>query len=264
MADPIVLFVDDEPNILSTLRRLCRRERFQVLTATSGSEALEILAKTPAQVIISDFRMPEMTGVEFLAKAKLLVPDSIRIVLSGFADTQSVVEAINKGEIFRFLGKPWEDHELLATIHQSFEHHDLRRHNRELQERLQAQNEQLEELVAERTRSLSFSQEVLEQLPVAVLGVSREGEIMVSNASFQASMTGGNGIDPGTEIQEILPAGMASRVRECLAGGRDLSYESTERGQSIQVTITNLRAAGVQRGCVVVLHCPQLDWQIDD
>jgi response regulator RpfG family c-di-GMP phosphodiesterase len=261
LADRAVLFVDDEPNILSTLRRLCRRESFTTLTAGSGPEALEILQQTPAQVIISDYRMPEMTGVEFLSQAKAIIPDSVRIVLSGFADTQAVVEAINKGEVYRFLGKPWDDRELLSTILQSFDHHDLRCHNRELQARLQEQNDQLqrmnerlEDLVHERTHSLTLAQEVLEQLPMSVLGISLEGEVMISNTHFLRHHSESGAIDPGIEIEEVLPADMAAIVRTHLADGQRCCYAGALRGQPVQVIITTLQASGARRGCVLVLQ----------
>ncbi len=258
---PRVLFVDDERNILRTLRRLCRREPYEVLLAASGEEALEILADTPAEVIISDYRMPGMTGVELLARAKQLIPDSVRIVLSGFADTEAVLEAINKGEVYRYLAKPWDDHELLTTIRQGLEHHALLAQNRELTERtrrqnaqLQLLNENLESIVAERTRALGLSQDILEHLPVGVVGISREGEVVLTNACVQRHLPELAAVPPGTDVEECLPADLADLVRRSLASGSGAA--SVRRGGDLDAscTIVHLTAGGQARGCVLVLQ----------
>ncbi len=115
-----LLVVDDEPNILTSLSRLLRREGFQILTALSPSEAFEHLAKQPVQVILSDQRMPEMSGTEFLARVRQLYPDTIRIVLTGYTDLDSVTGAINRGAIYKFLTKPWDDDQLREQIRDAF------------------------------------------------------------------------------------------------------------------------------------------------
>ena len=115
-----LLLVDDEENILSSLRRLLRRDGYTILTATGGLAALELLATHPVDVIISDQRMPGMTGVEFLRKAKDMHPDSVRLMLSGYSDLQSVTDAINEGAIYKFLSKPWDDAMLRANIEEAF------------------------------------------------------------------------------------------------------------------------------------------------
>jgi len=259
--DHTVLFVDDESNILSTLRRLCRREPFEVLTADSGSEALDLLREKPAQVIISDYRMPGMTGVEMLAQAKDIVPDSVRLILSGYADTQAVVESINKGEVYRFLGKPWDDQELVTVIHQSIEHWELKHQNAVLEERLVHQNEQLqrlnenlESIVTERTRSLVFAQEVLENLPVGVLGISREGEIMLANSYVSSRWPDLGRIPPGTEADDVLPAEIAELLRASLESGQHHLDYCTVGDEPVQIGISRLGSGDRNRGCVLVLR----------
>jgi DNA-binding NtrC family response regulator len=118
-----VLLVDDEPEILFSLRGLLRRE-FDLYTAQSGAEALEILRQHPVQVIMTDQRMPEMTGVELLRRVRGEAPDAIRMVFTGYADIKAVIDAINQGQIYRFLTKPWDPDELCAVLHQACEHHD--------------------------------------------------------------------------------------------------------------------------------------------
>lgn len=115
-----LLIVDDEPNILNALTRLLRREGFQILSASSPREAFEHLAKHPVQVILSDQRMPDMSGTEFLARVRQLYPDSIRIILTGYTDVDSITGAINRGAIYKFLTKPWDDDQLREEIREAF------------------------------------------------------------------------------------------------------------------------------------------------
>lgn len=110
-----LLFVDDEPRVLSSMRALFRRE-YDVTTATGGAEALEVLKRVHIDVIISDQRMPEMTGVELLTLVKELAPDTVRILLTGYADLGAIEASINEGEVFRYLVKPCPPAELKETI----------------------------------------------------------------------------------------------------------------------------------------------------
>lgn len=116
-----LLLVDDEIHILSAIKRLLRREGYEILTANSGEEGLAILRERTVDVIISDQRMPGMTGIEFLRQAKALHPDTIRLVLSGYTDIDSITNAINEGAIFRFLTKPWDDQQLKTQIAEAFQ-----------------------------------------------------------------------------------------------------------------------------------------------
>jgi DNA-binding NtrC family response regulator len=118
-----ILLVDDEPEILFSLRGLLRRE-FDLHTALSGAEALDILHRQPIHVIMTDQRMPEMTGVELLRRARGDCPQAMRIVFTGYADIKSVVDAINQGQIYRYLTKPWDPDELCAVLHQACEEYD--------------------------------------------------------------------------------------------------------------------------------------------
>jgi DNA-binding NtrC family response regulator len=118
-----ILLVDDEPEILFSLRGLLRRE-FDLHTANSGAEALEVLHRHPIQVIMTDQRMPEMTGVELLRRVRGESPEAIRIVFTGYADIKAVIDAINQGQIYRYLTKPWDPDELLAVLHQACDHYD--------------------------------------------------------------------------------------------------------------------------------------------
>jgi len=109
MTDKTILLVDDEENIISALTRLLRRDGYNILRANSGQAGLELLAQHRVGVIISDQRMPGMTGTEFLTKVREIYPDTIRIVLSGYTELNSVTDAINRGAVYKFFTKPWED-----------------------------------------------------------------------------------------------------------------------------------------------------------
>lgn len=121
-----LLMVDDEPNVLAALQRSFRREGFRVLTAASAAQGLALLAEHPVQVVLSDERMPAMSGTEFLSRVRVLYPDTIRIILSGHADFATVVDAVSRGTLFKFLHKPWQDDALRELIREAFVYHELR------------------------------------------------------------------------------------------------------------------------------------------
>lgn len=121
-----LLLLDDEENVLRSLVRLFRRDGYHVLTAGSVHEAFDLLASNPVQVIVSDQRMPGMSGTEFLDRVHKLYPDTVRMVLSGYTDVASITEAINRGAIYRFLTKPWNDDELREHIQTAFRAHERR------------------------------------------------------------------------------------------------------------------------------------------
>ncbi|HEX5843110.1 MAG TPA: EAL domain-containing protein [Pseudomonas sp.] len=120
-----LLLLDDEENILRALARLLRRDGYKILMATRAQDAFELLAKHEVQVILSDQRMPEMSGTEFFSRVKDLHPDTMRIVLSGYTDLKSVTDAINQGAIYRFLTKPWDDEQLRQCIALAFREYNL-------------------------------------------------------------------------------------------------------------------------------------------
>ena len=144
-----LLLVDDEENILRSLRRVLRRGEWTIETAADGEAALELFERFQPAVVISDFRMPGMNGVELLARVKALSPHTQRIMLTGQADQQAIEEAINRSEVFRFISKPWNDAQLLLTVKSAFEQHELMRDNARLHELTQQQNVDLRQLNAD-------------------------------------------------------------------------------------------------------------------
>jgi putative nucleotidyltransferase with HDIG domain len=157
-----VLFVDDEINILKAIQRLLRNEPLQVLCASRAQEALGLLAQHACQVVVTDQRMPEMSGVDLLSSVRERHPDIVRMMLTGYTEMTIAVDAINRGEIFRLITKPWNDEELKATIRQACDHHDLKQEIRRLNQvtreqnfKLQDMNRNLEGKVRERTKQLA-------------------------------------------------------------------------------------------------------------
>ncbi len=161
MKNHTVLFVDDEANILKALKRLLRHEPFEVLTATSASEALEQLQRFDIQVVISDQRMPEMSGADFLSRIRERHPETIRMMLTGYTEIDVAVEAINRGEIFRLITKPWNEDELKSSLRQAIDHFQMKQEikrlnqvSREQNFKLQDMNRNLEDKVRERTHQV--------------------------------------------------------------------------------------------------------------
>ncbi|MBI5007259.1 MAG: response regulator [Nitrosomonadales bacterium] len=232
-----LLLVDDEENITSALVRLLRQDGYRILRANSAVEGLELLAQNAVGVIISDQRMPNMTGVEFLGKVRELYPDTVRIVLSGYTELNSVTDAINRGSVYKFFTKPWDDDLLRANVQEAFQRYEMKMENarltRELQQanrELQGMNHRLEERVEEKTREvlrnlnvLHVSQEVLEGLPVAVIGIGDDGVIAIANRSAR-NLFSADGTAPllGEVASEVMPA----ELMDCVCGkpGEKLQY----------------------------------------
>lgn len=139
---PMLLVVDDEPEVLRSVHDLLRLE-YRVLTFTKPAEALAALEEYEVPVVMSDQRMPEMSGVEFLRRSKLIRPDATRLLFTGYSDIKAVIDAINEGNVFRYLTKPWDPEELATVIRQAVEVHDLLVQNRRLMGELKVSNAEL-------------------------------------------------------------------------------------------------------------------------
>lgn len=145
-----ILFVDDEENVLRSMRRLFMDvDSINILTAVSGKEGLEILKSSEVAVIVSDQKMPEMSGAEFLEKARKMQPESVRIVLTGYADINAAMDAVNKGGASKYITKPWDDNDLMLTVLNSVETYNLKKENKRLTELTRKQNEELKKWSSE-------------------------------------------------------------------------------------------------------------------
>ncbi|MBS1156562.1 MAG: response regulator [Proteobacteria bacterium] len=135
-----ILLVDDEPNVTKALSRVFRRENYEIMTAGNATEALAQMRQNPVQVVICDYQMPGMNGSELLRRIKADFPETIRIMLTGQADTSAVMGAINEGAVFKFILKPWNDDDLLVTVALALEQFDLRQRNLKLTQENQRKN----------------------------------------------------------------------------------------------------------------------------
>jgi two-component system, probable response regulator PhcQ len=164
-----LLIVDDEPNVLNALRRMClNRDQApaipgpDVTTFTSPVEALAYLRDHPVDLVISDFRMPEMDGASFLTKARALQPHAARIIISAYADIDGIMRAINDAGIFQFVSKPWSDHELKTAIVHVLGYRAL-----------QIENQQLADEVRRQRGLISKQQQELDRLELESPGITR-------------------------------------------------------------------------------------------
>lgn len=257
MAEQTILCVDDEPFILKSLQRLLRRHPYKLLTAESGPAGLEILEQNDVQLVISDQRMPDMSGTEFLKIVKEKYPNTIRVVLSGYAEANVILSSINQGEVYRYLLKPWNYDELILTIGQCFEQYELTRSNRELFETVQSQNQELEKLnkeletmVTERTQSLQLSQEILAELPLPVIGISADRQITLSNTSARAFTHFKSEIMPGSSVDDTFSDEAIKHINTFLA--QNDKHQISELSD-LAIRLRFKRLSNKDRGCILVL-----------
>jgi response regulator RpfG family c-di-GMP phosphodiesterase len=230
-----LLCVDDEKNILNALKRLLRKENFRLLTGNSGDEGLEILAANEVHVVLSDQRMPGMNGTEFLKEVKALYPDILRIILTGYTDVDSISEAINEGHIYKFFLKPWNDQNLKLEIRQAMEQYSLMQDNKRLHDQVFQQNEELkkinenlEVIIQERTRNLEyqnqalqFSQAVLDDLPLPIMGISSEMIVVMANKALYNNLGKDLQLKLGNAVGDFLEPTIHEQLADCLASNQN-------------------------------------------
>lgn len=168
---PTILVVDDEPEVLRSLHDLFRRD-YRVLTFERGTEALNALGDVNPPVVMTDQRMPQMTGVEFLRHVKRLRPDSTRLLFTGYADLKAVIDAINEGNVFRYITKPWDTEEMQTVVRQAVEHHDLLVERRQLIAELQEKNARLREADGLKRAFIEVASHELNTPVAVVLGMA--------------------------------------------------------------------------------------------
>jgi response regulator RpfG family c-di-GMP phosphodiesterase len=254
----IVLCVDDEPNILKALKRLLRREDYRLITAVGGEAGLEVLKEHEVNVVISDQRMPQMSGTEFLEKARELRPDALRIILSGYTDIDSITESINKGHIYKFFLKPWNDQNLKLEIRQALDQYDLVQTNRSLHDTILQRNadlnlinENLESLVEERTRDLEMrnrvlelSQAILGDAPIPILGVSAEGMIVLASKKVQDYLGEAYISSIGNSVSNVFTPDVQTVLEQVIETGEPKKVVSPVTGESTAVCVHILPLSG--------------------
>ncbi len=219
--DPVrVLLVDDEQNVLKALRRLLMDEDWEVLTANSGREGLDLLQEVAnVGVIVSDQKMPEMTGVEFLARARKAAPYAMKIMLTGYADINATVDAINKGHAHRFMTKPWNDEELLEVIRSAVNTYRMILENVRAEEEQKAERERLRTLCSEQKRRIEALEGEVKARRLgpllAVVGLleSREG-VEAGHARSVAELSEELAREMGLSGEEVERIGLAARLHD--------------------------------------------------
>ena len=264
-----VLCVDDEENILHSIKRLLRKEGYRLLTALSGIEALKILEENDVHLVLSDQRMPQMSGTEFLAKVKEKYPDVIKIILTGYTQVDSITESINKGNIYKFLLKPWNDQNLKLEISKALEQYDLIQANKRLHEKILVQNEELkkinenlEGLIQERTealeiqnQALELSHVILEDLPVPLIGVSVEGMIVLINRQAQFLSKSDRNIEIGKKVSDYFSNDMVEKMDEAMRSNTSLALKGYRlSGTSYDIDLIPLSGKFSGKGVVLSLR----------
>jgi diguanylate cyclase (GGDEF)-like protein/PAS domain S-box-containing protein len=213
------------------LRRLLARDGYRILTATSAEQALDVLATHEAGVVLSEEHMPGMSGVEFLARVKLLHPKAFRLMLADCVNLNSVISAINDGAFNRFLVKPWDDASLRAQVEEAFRHHELACENDRLSRRLRQANDallranrDLEQRVEERARELLLTRHglqvshlVFDELPLGIIGVGEDDVIAVANRRA-GELLGDCAVPLGESASECLPPEIANAIGRRVSG----------------------------------------------
>lgn len=201
-----LLFVDDEPNILAAMRRLFRPLGYRIFIAEGGAQGLEVIASEKIDLVISDMRMPEMDGAQFLEQVRLRSPESTRILLTGYADMASTIDAINKGQIYRYIAKPWEDNDIVLTVRHALERKQLEREKERLEALTQRQNEELKDLNANLEDKVKARTEELRQT-MGFLDIAHE---KLKKSFFTSILVFSNLL----ELREGAMAGHSRRVAD--------------------------------------------------
>lgn len=268
-----VLFVDDEEAILEALEHCTFDEEWEMLTAGSGPEALEVLSRSQVSVVVSDYRMPGMNGVELLKQVHERFPKTIRMILSGYAEAHVVVEAINEGHVDRFLAKPWDDEDLIRAVNDGVHKYMLEMENRLLQETVKARNrelsqvnrqlnlvnETLEHKVQERTATLEtqnlalvFAQEVLHHLPYALYGTDNQKRLMIFNDAAMSYPGCAYPPQLGECMDGVLPETVTSLMDRTIQKKRPCSTMFVVQEQQYVADCVPLGDAGL-RGVITVV-----------
>jgi len=257
-----LLLVDDEENILAALNRTLRRDGYHIVTANNAAEGLQRLTEHDVDVIVSDQRMPGMTGVEFLRRAKDLYPQTVRMVLSGYTELQSIIDAVNEGAIYKFLTKPWEDERLREHVAEAFRHKGMVDENRRLSQQVESANADLAGLNSRLAQLLqqqrqhadllvaqaAHSRELIDELPVAVLGVDPDGLIVLVNRCAEALWPDAGSL-LGRQASELVP-----RVGEVDAGsGAAFGAAVTIEGRAYRVVTRAMQGDAGARGSLWLL-----------
>jgi len=279
---PVVLAVDDEASILRAIKRLLRRDDYEVITAEGGQAALEIVKERDVAVIVCDQRMPGMTGAQTLSAVYDMSPDTYRITLTGYTDLDAAQASINEGHINLFLVKPWNDDRLRAAVADGVRSHQLIVENRQLQEltrqqneKLEAWNKELEQQVAERTAALKQKNEQLEELSKNLESSLRDAVVVLAStlgaydpslgvhsgrvAKFATQIAGRMGVR-GDELRDIIFASYLHDLGKIANVGNDRKGPRRAKAPGKPTPVSESgynilsRVAGFRQVALVIRH----------
>lgn len=258
-----ILCVDDENNVLRALRRVFLNDDYEIISALSAEAGLEILrTDQDIQIVISDYRMPDINGVDFLKEVCLYWPDTVRIVLSGYADTAAVVAAINDGQIFKFIAKPWDEDELRATIQKAIKRYHLKSSSHQRMNELAASNQKLSEInedlkiavnnnwsTALQEYAWLICQDILKGLPISVVGIDAAGYVVHCNDTARKFLN-----KPETEVlgspwTAILPEILHPFVEKLIKHG--VLSEPWRQGERSGLIKGKRAKLGIQNGLIL-------------
>ncbi|MDX2431542.1 MAG: SpoIIE family protein phosphatase [Bacteroides sp.] len=233
-----ILYIDDEEDNLTVFYSTFRRN-YEIHLATSGQEGMEIMKQHNVHLVIADQRMPKMTGIEFLEKIILEYPDCIRMVLTGFSDVEAIIQAINKGRVYRYITKPWNKDDLKITIDHALETYNLKQQNRKLFTDLKEANETLEKKVIERTKKIeSQRKELTDSLHYAR---------RIQNAL----------LPPGEELDKLLPSYfILNKPRNIVSGDY---YWLAQKDNKVIVAVADCTGHGVPGAFMSILGVAYLN-----
>ncbi|MGH6645513.1 EAL domain-containing protein [Aquabacterium sp.] len=257
-----LLLVDDEESIVSSLKRLLRRDGYDIVTANSGPQGLQRLAEYEVDVILSDQRMPGMTGVEFLRRAKELYPKTVRMVLSGYTELQSITDAINEGAIYKFLTKPWNDELVRGHIKEAFQQKEMADENLRLDREVQDANLELAEVnkrlqhllayqqeqINREESSLTMARDVLENIPAPLIGFDPEGMVAFMNTDAEELFSDAGNL-LGMHVNDIKLEPLAALWNTC----DGLHHDITLKGLAFRAVCRPMTGAAKSRGALLVL-----------
>ncbi len=263
-----ILCVDDEKNVLRALKRLFLDCDYEIITAASGSEGLETLKNIDTvQIVISDYRMPQMNGVDFLQEVYRNWPDTVRIVLSGFADMSAIVDAINEGHIYQFIQKPWDDDKLKATISKALDHYFMQQRMIGTEKELIKKHQELEDTniykeknVNEDTADMhaennafTATDNVFDTLPASIIGIDHEGTIIQCNRRGQEIISADKHNIIGTKRSDSLPEEINAFIEDVSREG-DLVRSVSRNGSTINVKGVQMRYSDGQEGLLLIFE----------
>jgi response regulator RpfG family c-di-GMP phosphodiesterase len=263
-----ILCVDDEQSILNALKRLLRKEGYNLLFANSGQEGLEILKDNEVHMVVSDQRMPEMSGTDFLAAVKDSYPDVRRVILTGYSDIESITESINKGHIYKFFSKPWNDLALKAELRQILDQFELKQDNRQLAKTVAEQNEQLSDRDGKpdttedtqirelklQNHMLQLSHAILENLPISVLGIDIEGVIVTAN-KMALKRLHDRGVKVGCAFRDFFPEEVLENVRRVFETGEQILMNGRELGDcNVEAALMPLSGPFKGKGVIMTMN----------